>query len=113
MLILQSIVLFLLVSGSLCPAGSLKTGKRSPTGFWVEGVHYDGFGAFNLTAAKRAALTLRLLKQRQEEQTLSDHSSCIEDAPGLQMLHLKKVVILVCEFTYKWTLACWKEMYKK
>ena len=61
-LVLQTIVFILIVARSLCSAGPLETGKGSPTSLWVEGVDNNGLGAFNLTAAKWAALTLRLLR---------------------------------------------------
>ncbi|TNN51772.1 hypothetical protein EYF80_038000 [Liparis tanakae] len=64
--ILQAVVVFLVIAGSFCSAGTLKTSKGGPTGLRVERVHHDGLRAFDLTAAKRAALTLRLLIRRQE-----------------------------------------------
>lgn len=60
-LVLQAIILFLVIGGSFCSAGPLETGKGSPAGLRVEGVYYNGLCAFNLTAAKWTALTLRLL----------------------------------------------------
>lgn len=57
-LVLQAIILFLIIAGSFSSAGRLETSKGRPAGLRVEGVHYDGLGAFNLTAAKWAALTL-------------------------------------------------------
>lgn len=64
--ILQAVIIFLVIAGSFCSAGTLKTSKGGPAGLWVERVHHDGLRAFDLTAAKRAALTLRLLMRRQE-----------------------------------------------
>lgn len=69
-LVLQAIVLFFIIAGSLCPAGPLETSKGSPADLRVEGVHYDGLCAFDLTAAKWTALTLRLLMHAQKAVSL-------------------------------------------
>lgn len=68
--VLQAIILFLVIAGSFCSAGPLETGEGSPAGLRVERVHYDGLCAFNLTAAKWAALALRLLTHTHKKQSL-------------------------------------------
>ena len=57
--LLQAIILVLV--SNFCSVGPLETSKGSPAGLRVEGVHHNRLCAFNLTAAKWAALTLRLL----------------------------------------------------
>lgn len=73
-LVLEAIIIFLVIAGSFCSAGPLETSKGSPTGLRVKGVHYNGLCAFNLTAAKRAALTLWLLKNTHSKQSFKFES---------------------------------------
>ena len=59
MLVLQAVVLVLFVA--LSPAGPLEAGEGGPVGLRPEGVHHDGLGPLDLTAAERAALPFGLL----------------------------------------------------
>ena len=59
MLVLQSVVFVVFVA--LSPAGPLEAGKGGPVGLWPEGVHNNGLGPLDLTAAERAALPFGLL----------------------------------------------------
>lgn len=63
-LVLQSVVVLLIIGCCLGPAGPLEPSKGSSAGLGVEGVHHDGFRAFDLAAAERTALTLRLLAHK-------------------------------------------------
>lgn len=66
LLVFQTIVVFVIVSGSFCSARRLETSERRPVGLRVEGVDHDGLRAFDLAAAERAALTFRLLEVKGE-----------------------------------------------
>ena len=72
-LVFQTVVLLLLVPGCLGPAGPLEASEGGPAGLGVEGVHHDGLRALDLTAAERAALTLRLLTDTGESKLFYRH----------------------------------------